>query len=566
MAVPLEQFSREIVNSGVMSAGELSDYMGTFPAEKRPQDADALARSLVRDGRMTKYQINALVKGEGASLVLGPYLVQSKLGEGGMGQVLKAVHRTTGRAVAVKVLRPSSLEEAEAVKRFRQEVSVASRLSHGNIVETLDSGEAHGVHYMAMEFVEGRDLAALVTEDGPFPLSKALDCVIQAARGLEYAHSQGAIHRDIKPSNLLLDRNGTIKILDMGLARIYETEDTSVGTTMAQRLTKRGEMLGTVDYMSPEQAVDTRSVDHRADIYSLGCTLYRLLTSKPVYEADSVIQKLIAHSEAEIPSLRDSLPDAPDRLNRVFTKMVAKRPEDRYQTMFEAIADLQECLVEEASAIRSALPATARRPAAAVAAPKDAGDFTRRDGLTSVWSAGERGTSGKKKEPLTVTGSHELSQVISDSTVRKSEPNTAMEQAPFSDLSPTAQNSRSTVTESPVRTLNPGVAPKAGSPPSASAAADPAKATVDWSTADVEMVAQISAAAEGDVPREPVISSPPSSLTPSSQMAGASAATAIANSAAVVQSGAGRWVVIGAVVGGLALLGLLAYLVSMLLR
>jgi serine/threonine protein kinase len=153
---------------------------------------------------------------------------------------------------------------------------------------------------------------------------------------------------------LLLDKDGNIKILDMGLARVTENDDAAAGATMAERLTRTGQMLGTVDYVSPEQAADTRSADHRSDVYSLGCTLFSLLTGKPVYSGDTAMTKLIAHCEAKIPSLPDALPGAPAKLDRVFAKMLAKRPEDRYQSMTEVIGALEACLVPDSPAEQAA--------------------------------------------------------------------------------------------------------------------------------------------------------------------------------------------------------------------
>jgi len=238
MAISLDQFVQSLVSNGLMSEAELADYRGTFPPEKRPKDAESLAFELVRDKRLTKYQVTAILEGSPTGLVLGEYVLQSKIGEGGMGQVFKALHRRLERSAAIKVLRAKSLDSPDAVKRFYQEVRVAARLNHPNIVTTYDASEQDGIHYLAMEYVEGLDLAALVKRDGPMPVVQALDYVIQAASGLQYAHGKGVVHRDVKPSNLLLDTEGTVKILDMGLARVTEPDDVSVGATLAERLTR----------------------------------------------------------------------------------------------------------------------------------------------------------------------------------------------------------------------------------------------------------------------------------------------------------------------------------------
>jgi len=347
MTISLEQFTEDFVQIGLMSQRRLSHYRDGLPPQRRPGDAEALARELVRDKILTKYQAATILAGEAASLELGEYLLLQKIGEGGMGRVFKALHRRLDRPAAIKVLPAKSLDSVEAVKRFHQEVKVAARLNHGNIVATYDAGEQHGVYYLAMEYVEGRDLAALLNSGGPLAVSHALDYVLQVASGLEHAHGQGVVHRDIKPSNLLLNREGTVKILDMGLARIVQKDDADIDATVAQRLTKRGQVLGTIDYMSPEQATDTRSADHRADIYSLGCTLYSLLTGKPLYAGDSEVVKLMAHCEAEIPSLGEMRGEASEQLDRAFAKMVAKKPQDRHQSMTEVIADLRACLDED---------------------------------------------------------------------------------------------------------------------------------------------------------------------------------------------------------------------------
>ena len=273
--------------------------------------------------------------------MLGEYVVLDQIGAGGMGQVFKARHRTMDRLVALKTLPRKAMKDPEAVKRFHREVRAAAKLEHPNIVIAFDAGEADGIHFLVMQYVDGQDLGAIVAKRGRLSVEQAIECIVQTARGLEYAHSEGVVHRDIKPSNLLLDRKGTVKILDLGLARIFEGHQTAA----SDRLTDSGQVMGTCDYMAPEQAEDAHHADGRSDIYSLGCTLFRLLTGRKPFEGDTLIQILFAHQQAPIPSLRDGRPDVAAELDEVFHRMVAKHPSDRYQSMTEVIAALQACVV-----------------------------------------------------------------------------------------------------------------------------------------------------------------------------------------------------------------------------
>jgi CheY-like chemotaxis protein len=235
----------------------------------------------------------------------------------------------------------------------------------------FDADEADVGHFLVMEFVNGRDLASEVEKRGPLPLREAVEAVLQAARALEYAHGQGIIHRDIKPANLLRDAAGVVKVADLGLARFGE----GLGPTSATGLTQAGGIVGTVDYMPPEQAFDSSSIDHRADVYSLGYTLYFLLAARPPYQGESLMAIFLKHREAPVPSLAAARPDVSPAVEAVYRKMVAKKPEDRYQTMTEVVRAL-EALEVAPGELPSAVPAAAPAPSSAGTAVSGSGETT----------------------------------------------------------------------------------------------------------------------------------------------------------------------------------------------
>jgi serine/threonine protein kinase len=298
----------------------------------------ALARELLQRGWLTPYQINQLFQGHGSSLIVGQYLLLERLGEGGMGQVFKARHQRLQRVVALKLIRKDRLANPDAVQRFQREARAAARLSHPNIVTLYDADEAAGTHFFAMEYVEGTDLARLVKERGPLPVPQACAYVCQAALGLQHAHEQGLVHRDIKPANLFLTARGVVKILDMGLARLHGPLDEAGDDT--DPLTREGSVMGTPDYLAPEQALDTHKADIRADLYSLGCTLYYLLTGRVVFPGGTLAEKITRHMSAEPTPVEQLRPEVPRGVRDILRKLLAKRADQRFQTPAELAAAL----------------------------------------------------------------------------------------------------------------------------------------------------------------------------------------------------------------------------------
>ena len=349
MAVTAQQLSEQLVKAGLLNDEQIQACCESAGAALATVAPEALAKQLVKNGRLTLFQAQMAVNGKSSSLVIGSYVVLEKIGQGGMGQVFKARHKTMKREVALKVISPAVVKDEVSLRRFQREVEAAGQLNHSNIVTAHDAGEFKGTHYLVMEYIRGSDLASVVKKSGPMNAATAVRLVLQTAKGLAYAHGNGIVHRDIKPANLLLDESGTLKILDMGLARI---DALAQDQASAAGLTGTGMLMGTIDYMSPEQAMDSKTADGRSDVYSLGCTLYFLLTGKAVYEEDTVVKRLMAHQSKAIPSL----PILDQNLQPLFERMIAKKPEQRYQSADQLVVDLQRWLDEHnAASVKSTL-------------------------------------------------------------------------------------------------------------------------------------------------------------------------------------------------------------------
>lgn len=293
---------------------------------------------------LTEFQTEMARAGRGRDLVVGDYVLLDEIGRGGMGRVFRAYHRYMRRTVALKILDESLAFDAEAVQRFECEVWASSRIAHENVVTAYDAGETCGLPYLVTEYVEGTDLAQLVRTSGPLTVRESLELVLQAARGLEAVHAAGIVHRDVKPANLLLGNDGRVQLIDFGMARILELdtfEDPHV-------------LMGTYDYMSPEQTIDPNLVDPRSDVYSLGCTLFRLLTGRALFESGSIDEKLEAHRAHPSPSLRALRDDVPEAVESLFRRMIAKRRGHRIpmKEVVVVIDDLLRALPTEPSGSR----------------------------------------------------------------------------------------------------------------------------------------------------------------------------------------------------------------------
>lgn len=263
----------------------------------------------------------------------------SPIGKGGMGVVYRAWQVRLGRWVALKVMPPHLAELQDAQLRFEREVFAAGMLKHANVATAYDAGEADGQQYLAIELVNGRDLHRICREDGPLPVETALRFVQQAAAGLGHVHSRGIVHRDIKPSNLMLDENdGNVRVLDFGLARFGNKDLDADG--IQESMTQSGATMGTVDYMAPEQAEDVKSADERADVYSLGCTMFTLLTGQSMFPGGSMVNRITAHATKPRPSMRLVRSEIPESVEAIYTKATARDPQDRFQTMAEFEAAL----------------------------------------------------------------------------------------------------------------------------------------------------------------------------------------------------------------------------------
>jgi len=354
------RFYQAALQSGLIDESGLDACWALIPDEKRTADAidRRLARQAITTGRLTLWQAQQILAGRSTGYRIDKYVLLDLLGRGGMGRVYLAQDVRLNRRVALKILSQERMNNPRAITRFQREAKVGAQLQHENLVRFYDEGDANGVRYLVMEYIEGKNVGQLITEAGAIPWPTAARLARQVALGLDHARLKELIHRDVNPCNILVTKDGTAKLTDLGLA--IDLNDTD-------NVTRDGATVGTFDYVSPEQARHSRSVDTRADLYSLGCTIYHMVAGRVPFPVASLPEKLYAHQLHDPEPLSELVPGVPEGLAEVVRKMMRKLPEDRYQTPMEAAQALEPYAVESGwTTTPAAAPAT-RAGAAAVA-------------------------------------------------------------------------------------------------------------------------------------------------------------------------------------------------------
>lgn len=344
--IPSAKFLELVGKSNLIAPEALSqalDELKQHNSGQFPEDAAEIGEFLIDRNLLTPWQTEKLFEQRHKGFFLGKHKLLGHLGSGGMSTVYLAEHTLMRRREAIKVLPSQRVEDSSYLERFYREAIALQQLDHPNVVRVYDignNGATPAVHFMVMEYIEGQDLQRLVDATGVMPYVSAANYIAQASDGLDHAHAMGLIHRDIKPANLLVNPKGVVKILDLGLAKFEEDDSKKASLTVAND----ENVMGTADYLAPEQALDSHMVDSRADIYSLGCTLYFLLTGHPPFPDGTLPQRLMMHQTKEPAAITKDRPDCPPELIAICKKMMAKRTKDRYQTAAEVRDDLSKWL------------------------------------------------------------------------------------------------------------------------------------------------------------------------------------------------------------------------------
>ena len=335
-----EKLIELVKRSGLVSNEDLARLLARVTRESGGMlsaDPSQIANALVAAGHMTDWQIDQLLKGKYRGFRLGKYTLKGHLGTGGMSSVYLSEHPIMRRPVAIKVLPKTRVSKSSYLERFELEARAVAALDHPNIVRAYDIDNEGDTHYIVMEYVEGRDFQRIVEHEGPLSYERAAEYIAQAATGLQHAHEAGVVHRDIKPANCLIDRSGIVKVLDMGLAK-FSADETSLSAI------HKDSVVGTADYLAPEQAVNSSKVDNRADVYGLGGTLYFLLTGHPPFPSGTLTERLLKHQREEPASIFIDRPDAPPALVDICRRMMTKKVDQRIQSAADVASELRQWL------------------------------------------------------------------------------------------------------------------------------------------------------------------------------------------------------------------------------
>ncbi len=327
----MDEFCDALRRSELVDEAEIRIWRGRG---SRGVDARVIAAQMIKAGLLTRFQANRLLEGKSRGFVIGPYRILDLLTEGNKDAIYLAEHRAMNRHVAIKVLKQNVDQIAGNRERFMREARITASLDHPNIVKLFDFVDEKGQQYLVMEYATGKTLKQIVAEEGPLPISQALEFARQIASGLQHAHVQGIIHRDIKPSSMIVDAKGVVKILDMGHCRF--SDDQQMNITKMYDPTK---VVGSIDYIAPEQAIGEQ-YDARCDLYSLGATLFTLITGQPPFKGTSY-QILMAHQMDDVPDMKAYQPKVTSAIQALVVKMMAKIPQQRYQTADEVIKAIQ---------------------------------------------------------------------------------------------------------------------------------------------------------------------------------------------------------------------------------
>jgi serine/threonine protein kinase len=338
MSVPntAEEVIQLIRKSGMIDEQKLQEYLQRRELTRGlPDDPREFCDELVRDGIVTYFQAEQFMLGKWRGFTIGKYKLLERVGVGGMGQVFLCEHMFMKKRVAVKVLPPAKAEQPAALGRFYREARAAGSLAHPNIIRTHDIDQDGNLHFIVMDYINGSNLLDTVKKFGPMDVGRATSHIKQVADALDYAFRSGIIHRDVKPGNVLVDHRGQAHVLDMGLARFFKDHTDQLTIKYDDKI-----VLGTADYVAPEQVANSHAVDIRADIYALGATFYFLLAGHPPFPTGTVSQKLLWHRTKEPTPIRQVRPEVPEELAQILARMMAKEPKARYQTPAQVAAEL----------------------------------------------------------------------------------------------------------------------------------------------------------------------------------------------------------------------------------